>query len=97
MKKITRFDDKPTQTSRSFCARCGSPILYEKDHSPHMSTFRAHSLPAAPDASRAIILISQSARIGSGREKNSSRSWAFPGWSGNGPKTKKRVKPRETD
>lgn len=34
--KITRFEDKATRTTRSFCARCGTPILYERSHSPQM-------------------------------------------------------------
>jgi len=35
-KSTTRFDDNPPKRREAFCARCGSPILYEKDHSPHM-------------------------------------------------------------
>jgi hypothetical protein len=33
---ITRFEDKPAQLVRSFCARCGTPLLYERARSPHM-------------------------------------------------------------
>lgn len=33
---IRRFEDKATDTSRSFCSRCGTPILYEKKRAPHM-------------------------------------------------------------
>jgi hypothetical protein len=33
---ITRFEDKATRTVRSFCARCGTPLFYERAHSPHM-------------------------------------------------------------
>jgi hypothetical protein len=33
---ITRFEDAKTKTARSFCARCGSPLFYERGHSPHM-------------------------------------------------------------
>jgi hypothetical protein len=33
---ITRFEDKATKTVRSFCARCGTPLLYERARSPHM-------------------------------------------------------------
>jgi hypothetical protein len=32
---IARFDDKATNTTRSFCSRCGTPLLYEKRHAPH--------------------------------------------------------------
>ena len=34
--KIIRFDDKATRTVRSFCARCGTPLTYERAHSPQM-------------------------------------------------------------
>jgi hypothetical protein len=33
---ITRFEDKTTKTARSFCARCGTPLSYERAHSPQM-------------------------------------------------------------
>lgn len=33
---ITRFEDKATKTARSFCARCGTPLFYERAHSPQM-------------------------------------------------------------
>jgi hypothetical protein len=36
MAKITRFEDKATKTARSFCARCGTPLIYERARSPHM-------------------------------------------------------------
>jgi hypothetical protein len=35
-RKVTRFEDKRNRTIRSFCTRCGAPVLYEKGHSPHM-------------------------------------------------------------
>ena len=34
--KINRFEDKATRTVRSFCARCGTPLTYERGHSPQM-------------------------------------------------------------
>ena len=34
--KITRFRDEATGTTRSFCARCGTPLIYERAHSPQM-------------------------------------------------------------
>ena len=34
--RIVRFEDKARQTARSFCADCGTPLLYERSHSPHM-------------------------------------------------------------
>jgi hypothetical protein len=33
---ITRFEDKAAKTARSFCARCGTPLFYERARSPHM-------------------------------------------------------------
>ena len=34
--KVAPFQDKATRTTRSFCARCGTPIIYERAHSPQM-------------------------------------------------------------
>ena len=31
---LTRFEDAEAGTVRSFCARCGTPVLYERDRSP---------------------------------------------------------------
>jgi hypothetical protein len=33
---ITRFEDAASGTARSFCARCGTPLLYERGHAPRM-------------------------------------------------------------
>src|SRR6202165_1087700 len=33
---ITRFEDKTAKTVRSSCARCGTPLFYERARSPHM-------------------------------------------------------------
>jgi hypothetical protein len=33
---ITQFVDAVSGTTRSFCARCGTPICYERTRSPHM-------------------------------------------------------------
>lgn len=35
-RSITRYEDKATNTWRSFCSRCGTPLLYEKKRAPHM-------------------------------------------------------------
>ena len=35
-KSIARFEDKKTNTVRSFCARCGTPVFYERQRSAHM-------------------------------------------------------------
>lgn len=34
--EITRFEDKAAKAVRSFCGRCGTPLFYERAHSPHM-------------------------------------------------------------
>jgi hypothetical protein len=34
--EITRYKDKTTGTTRSFCARCGTPLAYERARSAHM-------------------------------------------------------------
>ena len=33
---ITRFEDAETRTIRSFCGRCGTPLIYERQTSPTM-------------------------------------------------------------
>lgn len=33
---LTRFEDPEARTTRSFCARCGTPVLYERARSPKM-------------------------------------------------------------
>ncbi len=33
---ITCFQDEARKTARSFCARCGTPLFYERVHSPQM-------------------------------------------------------------
>lgn len=35
-RKIARYEDEATGTSRSFCRRCGTPLFYERTRSPHM-------------------------------------------------------------
>ena len=34
--QLTRYEDETTGTARSFCARCGTPVLYERPRSPKM-------------------------------------------------------------
>ena len=33
---IARYEDTPTGGARSFCRRCGTPLIYERKRSPHM-------------------------------------------------------------
>ncbi len=35
-RQIARYEDKAAGTVRSFCRRCGTPLTYERAHSPHM-------------------------------------------------------------
>jgi len=35
-KAIARYEDAQAGAVRSFCARCGTPLLYERKRSPHM-------------------------------------------------------------
>jgi len=34
--EIARYEDEAAKTVRSFCARCGTPLTYERARSPHM-------------------------------------------------------------
>jgi hypothetical protein len=33
---IARYEDKAAKAARSFCAHCGTPLIYERARSPHM-------------------------------------------------------------
>ena len=35
-RSIARFDDANTESTRSFCSRCGTPLLYERKCWPHI-------------------------------------------------------------
>jgi len=35
-RSIRRFEEKATRAVRSFCARCGTPLFYERAHAPKM-------------------------------------------------------------
>lgn len=35
-RSIARFEDPETESARSFCSRCGTPLLYERRRYPHM-------------------------------------------------------------
>src|SRR5947209_2043374 len=35
-REITRYEDKTGRAARSFCRRCGTPLMYERAHAPHM-------------------------------------------------------------
>ena len=46
-RSIARFEDTKTESTRSFCCRCGTPLLYERKRSRHMV-----NIPRAIFASR---------------------------------------------
>ena len=33
---LARYEDAATKTTRSFCATCGTPVMYERARAPHM-------------------------------------------------------------
>lgn len=35
-RSISRFEDKESRSVRSFCRTCGTPLFYERSHSPKM-------------------------------------------------------------
>jgi hypothetical protein len=45
--EIARYEDKPAGSARSFCARCGTPLIYQRARSRHMI-----NIPRALFASR---------------------------------------------
>src|ERR1700723_3222026 len=46
-RSIARFEDAKTESTRSFCCRCGTPLLYQRKRSPHMG-----NIPRALSTSR---------------------------------------------
>lgn len=34
--QLRRYEDAATRTVRSFCGRCGTPVMYERDSAPQM-------------------------------------------------------------
>jgi hypothetical protein len=52
-RSIARFEDAKTGSTRSFCSRCGTPLLYERQRSLHMV-----NTPRAPCATacRGVIV-----------------------------------------
>jgi hypothetical protein len=96
-KKIARFEDNDTKTTRSFCSRCGTPLLYEKDHSPYMV-----NIPRALFAGRT----GREPRYHLNFVERQDWTWAgeklsplkgFPGVVWERPKTRKRIKPSELE
>jgi hypothetical protein len=63
-RSIARFEDAKTESTRSFCSRCGTPLLYERKRSPHMVNIPRALFTAVSAASLAITWPSSSFRIG---------------------------------
>ena len=93
-RKLTSFEDAANKTVRSFCSRCGTPILYEKEHAPHML-----NIPRALFNART----GREPRYHLNFADRQDWIWAgeklvplkgFPGVVWERPKTHKRVKPR---
>ena len=50
-REINRFEEKDTGAVRSFCRRCGTPLVHERTRSPHMINIpRSLSEPHRPSA-----------------------------------------------
>jgi hypothetical protein len=94
-KSVARFEDKKAGSIRSFCGLCGTPLIYERGHSPHMI-----NLPRALFAGRTGREPRYHLNIGEVRD------WiwtgeklvplkGYPGVVWERPKTKKRLAPPE--
>jgi hypothetical protein len=81
-RSIARFEDAKTESTRSFCSRCGTPLLYQRKRSPHWSIFRGRSSAAVLAASPATTWPSRSFRIGPTRASRLPPSRAMPVSSG---------------
>ena len=80
---ITRFEDKATKTVRSFCARCSTPLCYERARSPHMVNIpRALFLGLQSAGNRSITSPSRRCRSGPMPASRWCRSRVFRAWSG---------------
>ena len=77
-RSIARFEDAKTGATRSFCSRCGTPLLYERKRSPYMVNIRGRSSPRVPAASPATTWPSRSFRIGLTPANGLSPSRAIP-------------------
>ena len=82
-RSIARFEDAKTESTRSFCSRCGTPLLYDASARRTWSISRGHSSPAVSAASLAITWPSRSFRIGPTQATGLSPLKAIPVSSGN--------------
>src|ERR687887_669614 len=35
-REVARYEDEESGSTRGFCRRCGTPVTFERAHSPHM-------------------------------------------------------------
>ena len=91
---ISRFDDKTTGATRSFCACCGTPLFYARKRAPHMV-----NIPRSLFAERT----GREPRYHIGIEELQDWTWTgetlvplkgYPGVVWERPRTKKRLAPR---
>ena len=96
-RRLRRFEDNASKTARAFCSRCGTPIFYEKQHSPHMI-----NIPRALFESRTgrepryhLNFVERQDWIWAGETLVPLKG--FPGVVWERPKTRKRIKPAESE
>ena len=82
-RSIARFEDAQTESTRSFCSRCGAPLLYKRKGSPHIVNIPRALFTCRTVASPAIMWPSRNFRIGPTPAASLSPLRAIPGLSGN--------------
>ena len=89
---VRRFDDKEAGATRSFCAHCGTPLTYERGHSPTMVNIpRALFTSGVGREPRYHIAIEQ-APAWAYRDEPLAPLKGFPGVMWERPRKKKRVR-----
>ena len=95
--KVTRFKDEATGTTRSFCASCGTPLVYERARSAHMVNIpRALFEGRTGREPRYHIAIDQ-LQDWTYRGETLVPLKGFPGVVWERPRQKKRARPRASD
>ena len=79
---LARYEDAATKTARSFCATCGTPVMYERARSPHMVNIPRALFASRTGASRSITTPSRNCRNGPIPARPWCRLRAFPAGSG---------------
>jgi hypothetical protein len=63
-RSIAHFEDATTESTRSFCSQCGTPLFYERKRSPHMVNIPRALFAGRTGRELAITWPSKSFRIG---------------------------------